>query len=201
MHPPGSVCGGARLNRLRRTAVPSLHPDDACVRPSATIGGLAGTAPTSRVPTAGEDRPLPARVPTRFRRRGADAVAEGRIFRYLAAATFVGSLAAGTAVWLIDRRDFATIGDGVWWAVQTLSTVGYGDIVPHTTWGRVIATAVIVLGVTFLSLLTATITSYFVSAGQDDRSAQTEELLRQTLARLDAIERRLDDRADRDGRS
>jgi voltage-gated potassium channel len=107
-------------------------------------------------------------------------------------------------VWLIDRRDFATLGDGLWWALQTLSTVGYGDVVPHTAWGRVVGSVVIILGVTFLSFLTATITSYFVTANQEERAADvealrgadvddTQALLREVLHRLESIEQALRD--------
>jgi voltage-gated potassium channel len=87
--------------------------------------------------------------------------------------------------------------------------VGYGDIVPHSTWGRIVGSLVIVLGVTFLSVLTATVTSYFVSANQDDFAAgvaeaaerdeagdlETHRLLHQLLDRVDAIEVKLDDRS------
>jgi ion channel len=81
---------------------------------------------------------------------------------------------------LVDRTDFHTFGDGVWWAVVTLGTVGYGDIVPHTGWGRVLGSVVIVAGVTFLSFLTATVTSLFVSAARagadrEDRRATRRE--------------------------
>ena len=145
-----------------------------------------------------------ARVSGRFRSRAAHAIATGHVFRYLAGATVVLTIVSGVAVWLIDRRDFPTLGEALWWAVQTLSTVGYGDIVPHSTWGRVVGSVVIVFGVTFLALLTATVTSYFVSADQEQRSlardedrgeldADTRALLREMSARLDAIEQALQD--------
>ena len=97
------------------------------------------------------------------------------MFRYLAGATVVLTIVSGVAVWLIDRRDFPTLGEALWWAVVTLATVGYGDIVPTSTWGRVVGSVVIVFGVTFLALLTATVTSYFVSADQEQRSVALEE--------------------------
>jgi voltage-gated potassium channel len=86
--------------------------------------------------------------------------------------------------------------------VVTLGTVGYGDIVPHTGWGRVLGSVVIVAGVTFLSFLTATVTSLFVSADQQELTGMTEErhaasedetraLLKQLLERLEAIETKL----------
>jgi voltage-gated potassium channel len=113
---------------------------------------------------------------------------------------------AGFVVTLIDREDFPTFGDGVWWAIVTLATVGYGDIVPHTAWGRVVGSVVIIFGVTFLSFLTATVTSYFVTS-QQERAAEREREAREAAAdeaialmhrldeRLTAIEARLDELA------
>jgi voltage-gated potassium channel len=130
------------------------------------------------------------------------AVARRRVFPYLALTTACLGVLAGFVVTLIDRRDFPTFGDGVWWAIVTLATVGYGDIVPTTAWGRVVGSVVIVFGVTFLAFLTATVTSYFVSAEAGEavdadrleREAErneTMELLRTVERRLAAIEERL----------
>jgi voltage-gated potassium channel len=145
------------------------------------------------------------RTRARFQERAQRAIANGHVFRYLAGATVVLSVGAGVLVWLIDRRDFHTLGDGLWWALVTLATVGYGDIVPHTEWGRVVGAAVIVVGVTFLSVLTATITTYFVSADQDARAADAGEsaddvdrVLQQILERVTAIEQALRERPGRD---
>ncbi|MCW3002468.1 MAG: Ion transport 2 domain protein [Conexibacter sp.] len=150
-------------------------------------------------------RRLP-RAHDRFQRRASRAIANGHVFRYLAAATFVLSFAAGVLVWLIDRRDFHTLGDALWWALVTLATVGYGDIVPHTAWGRIVGAFVIVVGVTFLSMLTATITSYFVSAAQEERAVEaegmrgestegTDAMLREILERVKALEQAVHERA------
>jgi voltage-gated potassium channel len=146
-----------------------------------------------------------ARLEERFRGRAARAIANRRVFRYLACALALTSVTAGLVVRAVDPKDFHSIGDGVWWALVTLATVGYGDIVPHSPWGRVVGSVVIVVGVTFLSILTATVTSYFVAADQEDRSARAEalrggnedtaqELLHEVLDRLDAIERTLEGR-------
>ncbi|MDX6684353.1 MAG: voltage-gated potassium channel, partial [Baekduia sp.] len=145
----------------------------------------------------------------RFERRAERAIANRHVFRYLAGATFLLALVSGVTVWLIDRRDFHTLGDGLWWSLVTLATVGYGDIVPHTAWGRIVGAVVIIVGVTFLSLLTATITSYFVSSDQEARAAEVEALrgeatedtdvvLQQILDRVTAIEQALRDRSGRD---
>jgi voltage-gated potassium channel len=135
----------------------------------------------------------PQPVQSRFRRRAERAIADRHVFRYLAGATILLSFAAGVLVRAIDREDFPTLGDAMWWALVTLATVGYGDIVPHSAWGRVVGSAVIVVGVTFLSILTATVTSYFVSADQDRRGGaeqDTQALLREISDRLRALEER-----------
>ncbi|HEY6605515.1 MAG TPA: potassium channel family protein [Gaiellaceae bacterium] len=134
------------------------------------------------------------------------AVVNRRVFPYLALVTLGLGLLAGFVVTLVDRKDFPTFGEGVWWAIVTLGTVGYGDIVPHTAPGRVVGSAVIVLGVTFIAFLTATVTSAFVSAAErqlreDERNREeaAEEEMRETLRllklQLDTIEAKLDERA------
>jgi voltage-gated potassium channel len=135
------------------------------------------------------------------------AVETGRVIPYLAGATVAVSLLAGFIVTLIDREDFPTFGTGVWWSIVTLATVGYGDVVPHTAWGRVVGSVVIVFGVTFLSFLTAVVTSYFVTALQERATLEerrlrrveeeeTRALLRRLDERLAALEGKLDRKAD-----
>jgi voltage-gated potassium channel len=132
------------------------------------------------------------------------AVVNRRVFPFLVVTTAGLGLLAGFVVTVIDHKDFPNFGIGVWWAIVTLGTVGYGDVVPHTPWGRVVGSVLIVGGVTFLSFLIAIVTSQFVSAGQEEKDAmereeRTAELagaleaLRRIERRLDAIERRLGD--------
>jgi voltage-gated potassium channel len=121
----------------------------------------------------------------------------------VALAVGVGSLAR-----VIAPNDFHSVGEGIWWAIVTLATVGYGDVVPTTPWGRVVGSVVIVFGVTFLAFLTATVTSLFVSSEQQEAARREEErraasdeetraLLRELVARLDVLEAKLDERAKR----
>jgi voltage-gated potassium channel len=133
------------------------------------------------------------------------AVANQRVFLYLAVTTLLVGLLAGFVVTLVDKQDFPTFGDGIWWAIVTLGTVGYGDIVPHTAWGRVVGSLVIVFGVTFIAFLTAIVTSAFVSAAEqrarvveqqreEASEEETRKLLRSLQAQLEAIEAKLDGR-------
>ena len=145
---------------------------------------------------------------SRFNAYARSRISSGKIFPLLAGTLAVLAISAGVIVRLIDHRDFASLGDALWWSIVTLATVGYGDVVPHTTWGRIVGSVVIVLGVTFISILTATVTSYFVAANQEDFAAdvaeaaeqdkaddvETHRLLNELLDRVGAIEAKLDDR-------
>jgi voltage-gated potassium channel len=129
------------------------------------------------------------------------AVTSNRILLYLAGATIVLSSAAGILVHWVDETDFPTVGIAIWWAVVTFTTVGYGDVVPTTTVGRIVGGLVMVFGITFISLITALITSALVAREQSRRQEAeeaeeaahppTHEVLARIEQRLDAIERRL----------
>jgi voltage-gated potassium channel len=154
--------------------------------------------PSPAAPDPPERSGISERILERFTRRAERAIARRRIFRYLAGAMLVLALAAGVLARLVAPRDFESLGDALWWALVTVATVGYGDVVPTTGWGRVIGSAVIVMGVTFLAILTATVTSYLIAAEEDLRDQggddETQALLREVLDRLEAVEDKLDRR-------
>ena len=118
------------------------------------------------------------------------AVANRRIFPYLILTTAALGVFFGFVVTLVDRKDFPDFGTAIWWAIVTLATVGYGDVVPHSAWGRVVGSVVIILGVTFLSFLIAIVTSYFVSADEKKKAEEQTEERQQELA---AIHQSLDE--------
>ena len=97
----------------------------------------------------------------------------------------------------IDRDNFPTIWLGMWWALQTVTTVGYGDIVPTTTAGRAVATLLLLGGLAFISVVTATITSGFVGRAQRQRASAGQDPVLQQLVALDKRLVALDDRFDR----
>jgi voltage-gated potassium channel len=144
------------------------------------------------------------RVGSRLESRAREAVLTRRVFPYLVAVTALIAVGTGIVAHVIDRRDFPTIQDGIWWSIVTLATVGYGDIVPHTTWGRILGGVVIIFGVTFLSFLIATVTSVFVDADREEleatRAAHDDAVhssLQSIDERLAAIESVLADRPPR----
>jgi voltage-gated potassium channel len=62
----------------------------------------------------------------------------------------------------VPQGNIKTAGDALWWAFGTITTIGYGDLYPVTTWGRIIASVLIVFGVGLFGTLSGLITSWFV---------------------------------------
>jgi voltage-gated potassium channel Kch len=110
----------------------------------------------------------------------------------LIAATALGiGIAAGLVMRAVDPEDFPSAGSGLWWSVQTITTVGYGDSVPTSTAGRLIAVLVMVTGLGFMSVVTATITATFIEAARRRRRLPDEFTLEHIAQRLDQIEAQL----------
>lgn len=117
---------------------------------------------------------------------GLKAVLGRRGLVYIAAVTTVLILVGGGCLSILEPETVkGGYGDGIWWAVVTASTVGYGDIAPSTLWGRLIAVLLMLVGIGLMSTLAASITSYFVH-----QTANTE--FKDVVARLDRIERALE---------
>ena len=93
-------------------------------------------------------------------------------WRATAVVTLVVTAISGLLMRITDPDRFPSIWDGLWWSAQTVSTVGYGDRLPESAPGRLLAVAVMMAGVTFLSVTSAAIASAFVDAAARRRSAQ-----------------------------
>ncbi len=114
----------------------------------------------------------------------------------IATVTTTITVGAGALMTVADHKGFPSIGSGLWWAVQTVTTVGYGDHVPETGLGQIVATVVMLLGIGFVTVITASITGAFVArtrkederaATAGDRGASAEQL-REIIERLERIE-------------
>jgi voltage-gated potassium channel len=111
----------------------------------------------------------------------------------IATVSIVITVGAGLLMSLVDGENFPSIGSGLWWAVQTVTTVGYGDDVPTNLAGRLVAVLVMLLGIAFLTVITASITSTFVSRLRREQTLKDAEIavgehLRQLDSRLERIE-------------
>jgi voltage-gated potassium channel len=111
--------------------------------------------------------------------------AAGIIVSVTVSVTIIG----GVLMHLTDKKTFPNIGDGLWWAVQTVTTVGYGDLVPTSTAGRSVAAVVMLVGIGFLTVVTASITSTFIETTRRRLEGNTTAAL---TARLDQIGSRLE---------
>jgi voltage-gated potassium channel len=101
-------------------------------------------------------------------------------FRLVGLLTALVVVISGAVESLVDSHEFPSVWDGIWWAVVTVTTVGYGDLYPKAVEGRVVAMVVMLFGIGFLSVLTATIASRFVRT-----DTGTEEMAN-SLRRIEA---------------
>ena len=135
----------------------------------------------------------------RFARQivGRDVTARRAVF-LISGVTIVMAVAGGILIRLLDKKDFSSIGEGLWWSLQTVTTVGYGDIVPNTTEGRIIAGLVMLTGIAFIAVITASVTAALIEGARRDQREQNLEkvtgALHQVEARLAAIEAKLEQR-------
>jgi voltage-gated potassium channel Kch len=117
-------------------------------------------------------------------------------------ATTVVVIGGGVLIRLLDHGEYSDIWVGMWWALQTVTTVGYGDVTPKNPSGRIIAAFVMLQGIAFLAITTAAITSTFVArankerdlahdADEDDAEVRIEAQLKGIDQRLDRIEKML----------
>ena len=120
----------------------------------------------------------------------------------IAAVTTVIVILAGLAMTIVDKDSFPTAGSGLWWAVQTVTTVGYGDAVPASTAGKLLASLVMLVGIGFITIVTALITTSFINrsrraarkADTISGAALSEHDLRQINESLDRIDALLAER-------
>jgi voltage-gated potassium channel len=98
------------------------------------------------------------------------------------------TVGGGVTIWLLDHKEFSDLGTSLWWAVQTVTTVGYGDVVPHQTGGRLIGTAIMLTGIGFIAVMTAAVTASLI---EEARRRREESDASDASAQLDRIEARL----------
>jgi voltage-gated potassium channel len=112
-------------------------------------------------------------------------------------ATLVIVVAGGIAIRVLDHHEYSSIWLGMWWSLQTVTTVGYGDVTPTNASGRIVGAFVMLQGIAFLAITTAAITSTFVARAQAQRDAAAQAQEDLADDRLDASLLDLSDRMDR----
>ncbi len=124
----------------------------------------------------------------------------GRLDRQIAIQTTMTAIlvlfVAAVGVFDVERDapdgNIHTLGDAAWWAITTVTTVGYGDRYPVTNEGRLIAVGLMLTGIAVLGVITASIASWFVGSLQAVERADTEQAARQQrleVALTEALDR------------
>ncbi|MBA0124159.1 potassium channel family protein [Haloechinothrix sp. YIM 98757] len=109
---------------------------------------------------------------------------------------FIGALALLDAERGAPGSTVENLGDALWWSLVTVTTVGYGDVVPVTGMGRVVAAGLMLVGISLLGVVTAMVASWFLghnrSALEEQGSAQRESSA-QLEEKVADLEQRLED--------
>ena len=95
-------------------------------------------------------------------------------------------------IWLLDHGEYPHIGRALWWSMQTVATVGYGDVTPQKPSGRIVGVVVMLWGVAFVAIVTAVITTSFFARAQRLGAGLDTERHEQLKDRFDELTERLD---------
>jgi voltage-gated potassium channel len=112
-----------------------------------------------------------------------------------AVATIVGVaillvLISGVLARVVEGETFTSLGLAYWWAMETVTTVGYGDIVPHTLPGRLVGTLLMLTGIALIPTLTSVIVSTLVSKRRQEEQERLEDMLTRVEQRLHDLEQK-----------
>ncbi|GAA1970503.1 potassium channel family protein [Microbacterium deminutum] len=121
--------------------------------------------------------------------RGAGSMLRGRVVVYTVGATALTIVIAGLAVLDAEqgqRGPIQNLGDAIWWAFTTITTVGYGDYFPVTITGRIVAVALMIGGIALIGVVTATLASWIIEkvSLEVKVSTATEEQVEQLRAEI-----------------
>lgn len=105
-------------------------------------------------------------------------------FKYVIFVTALMIIVGGILIHFAEGMSYA---DGIWWAFVTATTVGYGDISPTTFYGRMIAMALMLVGIGLIGTVTSTLTSYFLNPRTKSVKDETIELIKNRIDDLDSL--------------
>lgn len=111
--------------------------------------------------------------------------------------TIVMTLLGAVVLRVFDREEYPTFGEAIWFTLQTVTTVGYGDNTPADFTGRLVAAAIMLSAIGLITVITAIITSTFVGAAAKRNNADNDQAGIDSTARLQATLQELHDRLDR----
>ena len=99
----------------------------------------------------------------------------------------VGLVTIGALLmWAFDRDEYPNYGEALWFTLQTITTVGYGDGPPVSAVGRVVASVVMLVSIGLITVITAVITSIFIESARRSRAQEHADDTTESLARIEA---------------
>ena len=194
------------LDRLERVPLEVLSVLEPCsakmVKRPTVMAGLPGRGCSVRFRARGCDvagMKRPRTIERRMNRFLREPISVRNAASVIVTATFIVVVAGGIAIRAIDHREYSSIWEGMWWSLQTVTTVGYGDVTPKNTAGKIVGAVVMLEGIAFLAIVTAAITSTFVTRAQREQKsaapaeetaaeAPSDPQLEQMAARLERVE-------------
>ncbi len=103
---------------------------------------------------------------------------------------FVAVMVASSVLTIVERESFL---NSLWWSIVTMTTVGYGDIVPQTAIAKVIAIVLMLIGILTFGMVTAIITRFFVDSERDAKIDELNHKIEEQNLILQRLEAKLDD--------
>ncbi len=119
-----------------------------------------------------------------------------RGIRLIIAVVVVLVLTAAAIERIVEPETFTSYGRALWWGIVTIATVGYGDIVPHTQAGRVVASLTILFAMAVVPTVTTIVVSTLITRAQSRDRAEIRSQISAVMAQLGRIEERLDERTE-----
>jgi voltage-gated potassium channel len=117
----------------------------------------------------------------------------GKLMVYVPGATILAIICSSLAVLSVERgqahANIQTIGDALWWAIVTITTVGYGDHFPVTFEGRLVAVGLMITGIALIGVITASVASWLVEQIRDNTEGDKGDVaaLRAEIAELRSL--------------
>lgn len=127
-----------------------------------------------------------ARVPLTARLLLHQSLTARRAAAIIAGFTFLITVGGGILERVLDHQEYPNIGRGLWFALQTVTTVGYGDVTPRHAQGRIIAAVLMLTAIGFLAVITASVTASLVESSRQRFAVSTEADLGQRLGEVNA---------------
>lgn len=106
-------------------------------------------------------------------------------------ATLLIVTVGGVLMRIADHSAYHSVWLGMWWVLQTVTTVGFGDVPPNNRLGFLLTAATMLWGIAFLTITTAAITSVFVARAQRERALGDEDDQAPVLAGLGRVDEQL----------